>query len=200
MKRYTLQKKILRFLYSSLFIVSLNLFFNCAYSVESKRGLDGFKHNVLNPMKNARVHANMGNVHFAEKKYIAALKEYEIAYNLAYNTQAAGSYLYNIARCFYVMQNYPLAKNAIEGAIKKDCINITYYQMLIDCYLKLGTVEQELNKHLKDTTNPYNQVVAGLIYLKTDRKMEAKATLDDFVVKNPDMIITDDVRVILNNI
>lgn len=168
--------------------------------MQSKHGLDGFQTNVIDASKNAKDHSNKGNIYFDEGKYIAALKEYEIAYNLAPNSQIAGVYLYNISRCYFVLNNYVLAKNAIEGAIKKDCINMTYYHMLADCAIKLGIAQQEIEKCKKDDENPYNRIIIGLIYLKTNKKFQAKAVFDEFVCQNPDMIITQDVRALLNNI
>ena len=134
---------------------------------------------------------------YDEKKYISALKEYEIAYNIAPSTQASGVYLNNISKCYIALGQYNLAKNAIEGAIKKDCINIEYYKTLVNLYIKLGIQEEELNKHLKDTKNPYNKIIAGLIYKNTGRKAQAKSVFDDFIVNYPEMIITQDIRMIL---
>ena len=193
MKTFFLQKKIKKFIYS----VALLAFCNVCFAMKSNHGLDGFVENRIDAVKNARLHSNMGNIYFDEKKYPAALKEYEIAFNLAHKTQAAGAYLYNISRCYFVLGQYNLAKSAVEGAIQKDCINMTYYQMLTDCIVKLGIVDAELKKYLNDTENPYNRIIVGLIYLKTNRKIEAKITFDDFVSNYPDMIISQDVRVLL---
>ncbi|MBQ8634639.1 tetratricopeptide repeat protein [bacterium] len=173
---------------------------NPSWAIKSNHGLDGFVVGKIDATKNARLHSNMGNIYFDEGKYISALKEYEIAYNLAYDTQASGAYLHNIARCFFVMGNFALAKNAIEGAILKDCINLTYYEMLAECIIKLGIENSELKKYISDTTNPYNRIVVGLIYLKTGHKMQARATFDDFIYQNPDMIITQDIKVLLERI
>ena len=196
-----MQKKIMKFVYKILLIFILSIFFiPQTQAIQSKHGMDGFIHGKIDPIKNARLHSNMGNIYFDEKKYISALKEYEIAFNLAHKTQAAGAYLYNIARCYIALGNYNLAINALDGAIKKDCINMTYYETLVDCYIKLGVQDKKLMEHIEDTTNPYNRVIAGLIYLKTDRKMQARATFDDFIIQNPDMIISDDIRVILRSL
>ena len=166
-------------------------------AMNSHHGLDGFIQGRIDATKNARLHSNLGNIYFDEKKYAAALKEYEIAYNLAYKTQAAGAYLYNIARCYFVLGNYQWAQNAVLGAIKKDCIHMTYYQLLVDCFIRLEIIEEELQKHIDDTSNPYNRVIVGLIYLKTNRKSQARATFDDFIMTHPKMIITQDVKAIL---
>jgi tetratricopeptide (TPR) repeat protein len=165
--------------------------------MKSYHGLDGFIEGKIDAIKNARMHSNMGNIYFDEKKYVAALKEYEIAYNLANKTQASGAYLYNIARCYFVLGEYDLSKKAVLGAIQKDCIHITYYQLLVDCFIKLDIVENELQKHIEDESNPYNRIIVGLIYLKTNRETQARAILDDFIVRYPKMIIAEEVKVIL---
>ena len=197
MKIFILQKKILKFVCSLTLIFLLS---STVQAMKSNHGLDGFVENKIDATKNARLHNNMGNIYFDEKKYFAALKEYEIAFNLANKTQASGAYLYNISRCYFIMGNYSLAKNAILGAIKKDCINITYYGMLADCIVKLNEIDSELKKYISDTTNPYNRLIVGLIYLKTGKKMQAKATFDEFIINYPDMLITDDIRLLLNRI
>lgn len=189
----------MKFVYKILLLISI-IFIPQVMAIQSKHGMDGFVHGKIDPIKNARLHSNMGNIYFDEKKYISALKEYEIAFNLAHKTQAAGAYLYNIARCYIAIGNYNLAINALDGAIKKDCINMTYYETLVDCYIELGIQDKKLAKHIEDVSNPYNRVIAGLIYLKTGRKMQARATFDDFVIQNPDMIISDDIRVILRDL
>ena len=197
MKIFVSQKKILKYIYSILLV---SFFLTPLYAMDSIRGLDGNIEAQIDATKNARLHSNMCNIYFSQKNYINALKEYEIAYNLAYNTQAGGSYLYNIARCYYALGNYSASKNAVLGSIKKDCINITYYQLLVDCYIKLNIAEEELKNYIKQTDNPYNRIVVGLIYLKTNRKMQAKATFDDFVATHPNMLITQDIKAILNKI
>ncbi|MBR5303734.1 MAG: tetratricopeptide repeat protein [Candidatus Gastranaerophilales bacterium] len=184
----------MKFSFSVFFVIA---FFACANAMKSNHGLDGFIQGKIDAARNARMHSNMGNIYFEEKKYIAALKEYEIAYNLANKTQAAGAYLYNIARCYFVLGDYQLAKRVVLGAIQKDCMHITYYQLLVDCFIKLETTEIELEKYINDTINPYNRIVVGLIYLKTDKKIQARATFDDFVMTYPKMAITEEVKAIL---
>ena len=77
---------------------------------------------------------------------------------------------------------------------------MTYYEMLVDLLIKLKIEEQEIDKYIKDNKNPYNRIIIGLIYLKTDRIMQAKITFDDFVEEYPDMIITQDVKTLLRKI
>lgn len=181
-----------------LIFIALFLFLTPCFA--SLHGIDGFKESTIDAAKNARLHSNMGNIYFDEKNYIGALKEYQIAYNLTHNTNGSSTYLYNIARCFIKLGNYELAKNALLGAIDKDCINLTYYDTLVDCYIALNTAQKELKRYLKDSSNPYNRIVAGLIYLKTGHRASARAIFDEFINDNPDMIISEDIRLMLNKL
>ena len=194
-KTYFLQKKTKVFVYS-FFVLLLSF----SFAMPSIRGLDAYEWNKIDASKNARLHSNMGNIFFDEKNYQAAIKEYEIAYNLTADKAQSSVYLYNIARCFMTLNQYQLAKNAILDAIKKDCMNITYYNALADCIIKLNQQDSEIEKYLKEYKNPYNRIIVGLILQKTGKKQEAKFIFDEFVNKYPDMIITDDVKMILNQI
>ena len=187
-----LNYKILLLFFSFLFIQ--------AYAIKSNHGMDGYVEYKIDVSKNARAHSNMGNIHFQEKKYIAALREYEIAYNLTANTTGSATYLYNIARCYIAVGNYKLAKKALLGAIDKDCMNMTYYDALCDCYIKLGNDKKEIENYLQKPQNPYNRIVVGLLYLKTGHKTTPKLIFDDFINENPDMLITNDIKAILRNL
>lgn len=163
-------------------------------------GVEAFKENTIDAQNNARYHNNLGNVYFKEQNYIAALKEYEIAFNLSYESNISASYLYNIARCYMTLRRFELAQKALLGVIKKDCMNLTYYDALVDCFINLKSEKKELEKYSKDTINPYNKIIVGLIYLKTGNKRAAKTIFDDFISSNPNMLISDDVRKILNSL
>ena len=188
--------------YKKLIITTLIILFaniSC-FAMTSKHGLDGNEQYVIDAMKNARGHSNMGNVYFDEGNLISAIKEYEIAYKLTYKTSASSVYLYNLSRCYIKLKDYKQAKIYLEEAIKKDCLNMTYYKTLVDCYVALNIQDEELRKRLDDEINPYSRIVAGLIFLKTGNKITAKNIFDEFINDNPDMLITDDVRLILKQI
>ena len=180
-------------------IITGFLTINCL-AMESKHGLDGNIQYTINAVKNARGHSNMGNIYFDEGNIISAIKEYEIAYRLTWNSSSSSVYLYNLSRCYTALKNYKQAKIYLDEAIKKDCLNMTYYKALVDCYIQLNIQEEELKKCFKDETNPYKRIIAGLIFLKTGNKFAAKNIFDEFINDNPDMIISDDVRLILKQI
>ena len=168
--------------------------------MDSKRGMDGFQWNVIDAVKNARGHSNMGNIYFQQENYVSALKEYQIAYNLTYNLSSSSVYLYNMSKCFMKVKNYRLAQNALLGAISKDCTNLSYYEALVDTFIALNETDKELKKYLKDDSNPYNRIVAGLIYMKTGQNINAKIIFDEFTAANPDMLITNDIKVIMKKL
>lgn len=180
------------------FLITVFLFLS--FSSVGLCALSGFEENRIDAVKNARNHSNLGNIYFNEKNYYGALREYQIAFNLTYDLNSSATYLYNIARAFIALGDYTGAKKAILMALDRDCINITYYQTLVDCYIALGIEKKELNKHLFDNTNPYNRIVAGLIYLKCGYPMYAKVIFDEFILNNPDMIITEDIKAILRTL
>ena len=169
-------------------------------AMESVRGLDGYQWGVIDAVKNARMHSNMGNIYFQQENYVSALREYQIAYNLTADLNSSSVYLYNMSKCFMKVKNYKLAQNVLSKAIQKDCMNLTYYDALVDTYIALNETDKELTKHLSDNSNPYNRIVAGLIYMKTGKTVNAKIIFDDFIVSNPDMLITNDVKVILKRL
>ncbi len=189
-------KKMTKFI-CRIFLV---LFFLSSCSYCALHGLQGFEENRIDAAKNARSHSNLGNIYFSEKNYYGALREYQIAFNLTYNQGSASTYLYNIARCFIELGDYNGAKKAILMAIDSNCLNITYYETLVDCYIYLGIEQKELENCLQDSFNPYNRIIAGLIYLKCGYPMYAKVIFDEFILDNPDMIISDSVRAILRKI
>ena len=98
--------------------------FTSAFAMESKRGLDGFEWSVIDAVKNARGHSNMGNIYFQQENYASALKEYQIAYNLTRILNSSSVYLYNMAQCVMKVKNYRLAQNTLLGAISKDYMNL----------------------------------------------------------------------------
>ena len=158
------------------------------------RGLEGFVHNEIDATKNARLHSSMGNIYFSEKNYISALKEYEIAYSLVKNTLMGSSYLYNMSMCYTKLKQYKKAQELLIKAIEKDSINLTYYKALVQNYKLQNTLNSELIKYEKDKTNFYNEIIIGLIYVELNKKNHAIMIFENFINKNPDMLITPDIE------
>ncbi len=190
-----LKSKTIHLIFFIIFLLTLS-----ALADSSLRGLKGYEENVIDAAKNARLHSNMGNIYFDEKNYTAALKEYQIAYNLNPNDPSASIYLYNIARCFINLGAPNIAIKPLKGAINKNYTNLIYYETLADCFVKTNTAKKELNKYLNDTTNPYNKIMAGFIYLKTGDKTTARTIFDDFINEHPKMIVVQDIKTLIKKL
>lgn len=182
-----------------LFFISL-LMISCVFADSSLRGLKGFEENTIDAAKNARLHSNMGNIYFDEKNYTAALKEYQIAFNLVPDDPDSSIYLYNIARCFINLGAPDIAIKPLEGAISKNYTNLIYYETLADCYVKTNTAKKELNDYLKNAQNPYNKIMAGFIYLKMGDKITALTIFDDFINEHPKMIVVQDIKTLIKKL
>ena len=196
---HILLKKAMKLNYK-LTILSL-YFLISSFCFAVNHGLEPFQQNYLDASKNASHHCKMGNIYYNEKNYKAALVEYETAYNLAGGeNSSSSSYLYNIAKCLLKLGHQKAAQKAIKGAIEKDCMNITYYEALAESYISEGSQNKVLERCLKDYKNPYNRVLAGLIYIKLGEKKYAKILFDEFINLYPDLIITQDVKNILKTL
>ena len=99
-----------------------------------------------------------------------------------------------------------LSEKCIEKDTKTRELNKKLYELNTAKDIKVNDAISAVNdlsmKEAKKTSKKRNLVVSlivGLIYLKKGKRMQARATFDDFVLQNPDMIITQDVKLILDN-
>lgn len=194
-KVWKLHCRLLAFLLIFAFLVP------CVYSYEA---------NVVNDIdaaRNAKEHNNQGVAFLRDKDYYAAIKEFEIAIGINPNTQATSVYYNNLGhtymKIYELTKNVTLAKlaqNCFEKAVLQDCMNITYYKNLVDSYEAQGILNQKLSFLLANRAkNPYNLVIAGLIYIKQNKIGIAVTTLDDFCSQNPDLVITKDLQRIIDS-
>ena len=199
---YFLQKKTMNLKSKIIYILLSTVILLTSYTLadSSLRGLKGYEENVIDATKNARLHSNMGNIYFDEKNYTAALKEYQIAYNLNPNDPSSSVYLYNIARCFINLGAPSIAITPLKGAINKNYTNLIYYETLADCFVKTNTAKKELKNYLKNTKNPYNKIMAGFIYLKMGDKITARTIFDDFINEYPKMIVVQDIKTLIKKL
>lgn len=163
--------------------------------------------NPIDAARNAKEHNNQGVIFLNENDFYAAIKEFQLAIGLNQNAQATSVYYNNLGRAYMKLFNLykdktcaNIAKNSFEHAILGDCMNISYYKNLVESYSALGILDLKLDFLLKNKDkNPYNMVIVGLIYIKQNKTAQAVAILDDFVCSNPDLIISKDIRKIIES-
>lgn len=164
---------------------------------------------TVDAQKNAAIHNKRGINYFKEQDYFAALKEFKIAIAINPNTQSTAVYYNNLGKVYLVFGEIQRSRNltradadfsqmaqtCFERAIMQDCMKFEYYKNLVAAYDLLGITNQKRDFLLKNlSVNPFNAIIVAIIYSKQGKNTPAAALLNDFAAKNPDLIITNDVK------
>ena len=150
---------------------------------------------TIDPEKNAWEHNNIGVVHFEEKCYYAAIQEFKIAISLNPKAQSTAIYMNNLGKVYLVIGYPELAKQCFEDAIKQYSLNFDFYNNLAKCYKQLGKTNEKLNEYkMLRKKNPVAEVMVGLLEEQNGNKRKAITTLDNFVMSEPDLLITPAVK------
>lgn len=149
---------------------------------------------TIDPVKNAYAHNNLGIIYMEEKSYYAAIQEFKMAISLNPKTQATAVYFNNLGKV-YMKIGYPnLALDCFKNAITQYNLNFEFYQNLVECYNALGKTNSKLKEYKAKTSSPLDKVMLGLLYEQTKDYKRAIITLDDFVMSEPDLLITPAVK------
>lgn len=169
----------------------------------------------VDAMKNANQHNRRGVNYFREQDYFAALKEFKIAIAINPNSQSTAVYYNNLGKVYLIFGKIQreknltradadfseMAKTCFERAIMQDCMKFEYYKNLVESYELLGITAQRKDFLMKNLNiNPFNAIVVAIIFEKQGKYAPAIMLLDDFVSKNPSLIITNDVKKFLNTL
>ena len=148
---------------------------------------------VIDPVKNAYEHNNLGLMYMEEKAYYAAIQEFKIAISLNPKTQATAVYFNNLGRV-YMLIGYPeLALDCFKNSITQYNLNFEYYENLAQCYKVLGQQNEKLEEY-KAKNSPLDRVMTGILYAKIGNKKKAITVLDEFTMDEPSLIITPAVK------
>lgn len=148
---------------------------------------------TIDAAKNAFLHNNMGLRYMNEHCYYAAIQEFKIAINLAPDTQATAVYYKNIGDA-YMAIGYPnMAQQPYEDAVKQYGLNFQYYKDLVKCYKALGLIPYKISEYSKGE-NPLNRVMLGLLYVESGNIKRGIIVLDEFTMREPDLLITPAVK------
>lgn len=143
--------------------------------------------------KNAFLHNNMGLRYMSEQCYYAAIQEFKIAISLNPNTQAAAVYYTNLGDA-YMKIGYPdMALEPYQDAIKQYSLNFKYYENLAKCYKALNLLSTQIARYSTDQ-NPLSRVMLGLLYIESGDLKRGVIILDEFSIKEPDLLITPAVK------
>jgi len=169
----------------------------CAYCFSA---LAAFSYAEIHSENNAYRHNNKGLIYLKENNDFAALKEFQIAIDLMPNAQASAVYYVNAASVYEKAGRFDKALAYYEKALSLNHLYFDYYLKTAECYKKLGIAEKKLIQYKKSASNPLNSIMTGLLYIQTGKKNTGITLLDDFCVKEPDLIVTQGVREYINKI
>lgn len=157
---------------------------------------------VIDSEKNAAEHNNLGLMYMKDYWWYPAIQEFKIAISLSPTVQASSVYYNNLGECYMKVGAADLAQDCFERALGLYTLNFKYYQNLADCYKALGIIDNKISQTYENE-NPLNMIMRGLLLEKKGQYRDAIVVLDEFTVKEPDLIITpavkEYIKTIVNN-
>lgn len=148
---------------------------------------------VIDSSQNAYIHNNKGLIDLKEGAYYPAVEEFKIAISLAPNVQASSVFYNNLGECYMKLGHPELAQDCFERALQQFTLNFKYYQNLAQCYSELGYAQEQIQNSYGDS-NPLGLILRGLLLEIAGDNVQAITTLDEFIAKEPDLIITEAVK------
>lgn len=152
---------------------------------------------TIDAEKNAYEHNNKGLIFAEEKNYYGAIQEYKMAISLNPKTQATATYFNNLGKVYLTIGYPELALDCFNNAILQYNLNFEFYQNLTECYKQLGQLDSQLANYQEKTNisnNPFDRIMLGLLYEQTGNKKKAIIILDEFVMSEPDLMITPAIK------
>lgn len=145
--------------------------------------------------KNAIKHNNLGLEAVCDQNYYEAIQEFSLAILLNPKTQATAVYYNNLGETYMKLGCFRDAQGCFEKSIKQYSLNFLYYQNLVKSFKAQNTIKRKIKvyENISDK-NPFNMVILGLLYIESGDVRRGIIKLDEFCMKEPDLLITGAVR------
>lgn len=155
---------------------------------------------AIDPEKNAYVHNNYGLNYLNIGQYYAAIEEFKIAISLNPDTQATSVFLTNLGETYIKLGAYAQAQDCFERALEKSPLNFKYYLNLVLAYKARGILDSKLKYLRKYKKTPLDDITIGIILIEKGKIDEGITVLDNFVMNEPKLFVTDGVKYYLKEI
>lgn len=172
----------------------------CSTSIAIAKDREYIGLSSINPEKNAYIHNNLGLGYLNMGQYGAAIQEFKIAISLNPDTQATAVYFNNLGETYLKLSYYFQAQDCFERALSKYPLNFKYYLNLVTAYQMQGNLDSKLKPLLKYKKTPLDDITIGLIYIAKGQTNRGITILDNFVMNEPKLLITDGVKYYLKGI
>lgn len=145
--------------------------------------------------KNAVMHNNLGLEAVSEQNYYEAIQEFSLAILLNPKTQATAVYYNNLGETYMKLGCFREAQGCFEKSIKQYHLNFLYYQNLVKSFKAQKTTGTKIKTYeILSDKNPLNMVILGLLYVENGDVRRGIIKLDEFCMREPDLLITGAVR------
>ena len=172
----------------------------CSTSIAIAKDREYIGLSSINPEKNAYIHNNLGLGYLNMGQYGAAIQEFKIAISLNPDTQATAVYFNTLGETYLKLSYYFQAQDCFERALSKYPLNFKYYLNLVTAYQMQGNLDTKLKHLLKYKKSPLDDITIGLIYIAKGQTNRGITILDNFVMNEPKLLITDGVKYYLKGI
>lgn len=145
--------------------------------------------------KNATLHNNIGLNFVADKNYYDAIQEFSLAIALNPRTQATAVYYNNLGETYMKLGYFKDAQRCFENSITQYSLNFLYYQNLVKSIKARKLITAKIKEYQKKSEkNPLYMITLGLLYVENKDVRRGIIKLDEFCMREPDLIITGAVR------
>lgn len=178
------------FIVKKLFIVFV--LFCTSFAVSGYKRPDVY---VIDAEKNAYLHNNLGLKAFADHNYYDAILEFNMAIKLNPNTQATAIYYNNLGETYMLLKVYNYAQQSFENSLRQYNLNFQYYINLVKSISAQNLTKSKIDKYerLSEKTST-NMIILGLLYIENGDNRRGIIKLDEFCMKEPDLLITPAVK------
>jgi len=155
----------------------------------------------IDPTTNAINHNNIGLKDVCEHNYYDAIQEFSLAIALNPKTQATAVYYNNLGETYMRIADFRAAQGCFELAIKQYNLNLLYYQNLVSSFKAQKVMPAKIQLYkAKGEKDPMNMIILGLLYVSSGNIQGGIIKLDEFCMKEPDLLISDAVRSYIQSI
>lgn len=155
----------------------------------------------IDAAKNASIHNNLGLKYVSEEDYYDAIQEFSLAIALNPKTQATSVYYNNLGETYIKIGYFKEAQRCFETAIVQYNLNFLYYQNLVKSFKDQKIIPCKISIYKQSSEKkPLDMIILGLLYVESGDINQGVIKLDEFCMKEPDLLITDAVRNYLKTI
>lgn len=149
----------------------------------------------IDAAKNATRHNNLGLEYVSNNDYYDAIQEFSLAIALNPKTQATAVYYNNLGETYMKIRCFKEAQRCFEMAITQYSLNFLYYQNLVNTFKAQKSVPSKIRIYsIRAEKNALDMITLGLLYIANNDARKGVIKLDEFCMKEPNLIITDAVR------